>query len=134
MPGGVRTEIHLVSQNTGGAFCMLLDEPPVGWSLPAHLYRDAAETIHILEGDFEMDIEGVRSRQSPGDNIHIPRGRVHSGANVGSGPGRRIVLFSPAGMEGFFLEAGVGGPEESIDLREALACATRHGWEFVGAG
>ena len=30
MPGRVRTEIHLASQDTGGAFCMLVDYPPVG--------------------------------------------------------------------------------------------------------
>ncbi len=133
MPGGVRTEIRLGAEDTDGAFCMLVDEPPAGWSLPAHLHRDAAETIHIVEGKFEMDVEGVGSRLSPGDTIHIPRGQVHSGANVGTGPGRRIVLFSPAGMERFFLEAGVGGPEERIDLAGALASATRHGWEFVAA-
>jgi quercetin dioxygenase-like cupin family protein len=133
MPGGVRTEIRLVSQDTNGAFCMLVDEPPVGWSLPAHRHGAAAETIHILEGEFEMDVEGAKSHLRPGDTIHIPRGQLHSGANVGPGPGRRLVLFSPAGMERFFLEAGAQGPEETIDLAGALACATRHGWEFVTA-
>jgi hypothetical protein len=48
MPGGVRTEIHLRAEETGGAFCLLVDEPPAGWSLPPHRHRGVAETIHIV--------------------------------------------------------------------------------------
>ena len=131
MPGGVRTEIHLDSEDTGGAFCLLVDEPPVGWVLPAHRHRDEAETIHIVEGEFEMEVRGQRSRVVAGQTVHVPRGAVHSGANVGAAPGRRVVLFSPGGMESFFLEAGASGPEREVDLSEALALALAHGWEFI---
>jgi hypothetical protein len=51
MPGGVRTEIHLTGDDTGGAFCLLVDHPRAGWSLPPHVHDDAAETIHVIEGD-----------------------------------------------------------------------------------
>jgi quercetin dioxygenase-like cupin family protein len=131
MPGAVRTEIHLASGDTGGAFCLLLDEPPPGWSLPPHRHSSEAETIHILDGDFEMEIDGRRSRLSAGDTVHIPRGAVHSGSNVGRLPGRRLILFSPAGLERFFLEAGSPTPDVETDIAATLACATRHGWEFV---
>jgi hypothetical protein len=36
MPGGVRTEIQLTGADTDAAFCLLVDEPPAGWSLPPH--------------------------------------------------------------------------------------------------
>jgi quercetin dioxygenase-like cupin family protein len=130
MPGGVRTEIHLASQDTGGAFCLLVDEPPAGWSLPAHRHRNAAETIHIVSGDFEMEVDGQRAHLSAGETIHVPRDVIHSGANIGRQPGRRVVLFSPAGMESFFLEAGKPNADET-DLADTLACAVRHGWEFI---
>jgi quercetin dioxygenase-like cupin family protein len=131
MPGEVRTEIHLASEDSDGAFCLLVDHPPAGWSLPAHRHHSEAETIHIIEGDFEMEIDGTRARLSAGQTVHVPRGVIHSGANIGRGSGRRVVLFSPAGMERFFLEAGAPTPETEIDLAAALASATRHGWEFV---
>ena len=41
-----------------------------------------------------------------GDTAHVPVGCVHSGGNVGREMGRRVVIFSPAGVEGFFLEVG----------------------------
>jgi quercetin dioxygenase-like cupin family protein len=131
MPGGVRTEIHLASEDTGGAFCLLVDEPPVGWSLPPHRHSNTAETIHILEGDFLVEIDGDPSRLSAGETIHVPKGEIHSSANVGKQPGRRVVLFSPAGMERFFMEAGVPTADSEIDLPGALASAVRHGWEFM---
>jgi Cupin domain len=66
MPGGVRTEIHLGGADTGGSFCLLVDHPPAGWSLPAHLHADAAETIHVLAGEFEMSVDGNSERLGAG--------------------------------------------------------------------
>jgi quercetin dioxygenase-like cupin family protein len=131
MPGGVRTEIQLTGEDTGGAFCLLVDQPPPGWSLPAHRHGNEAETIHIVEGTFEMVLDGRRSRLSAGDTIHVPRGAIHSSANVGEHPGRRVVLFSPAGMERFFEHAGTTDADAEVDLRAVLASAIGHGWEFI---
>ena len=97
MPGGVRTEIHLTALQTGGAFCLLVDHPPVGWSLAAHLHQNEAETIHIVEGEFEMEVDGARSRLSAGETIYVPRGVIHSGANIGRQSGRRVLLLAPPG-------------------------------------
>lgn len=132
MPGGVRTEIHLGGQDTGGAFCLLVDEPPVGWALPAHRHRGVAETIHVLAGDFDMAIDGRQTRLTAGQTVHVPGDVAHAGANIGSVTGRRMVIFSPAGMEKFFLELGTASADEVIEPTAALACATRYGWEFVG--
>src|SRR6201996_1390719 len=122
MPGGVRTEIHLDGADTGGAFCLLIDHPPPGWSLPAHLHTDAAETIHVIEGEFEMTIDGDTERLAAGETIHIPAGVVHSGANVGPSPGRRLLTFTPAGMEEFFREAGAASSDA-----EPERSSTAHG-------
>jgi quercetin dioxygenase-like cupin family protein len=134
MPGRVRTEIHLGAQDTDGAFCLLVDYPPVGWALPAHRHLNEAETIHIVAGEFEFEVDGTRSRLSAGQTLHVPRRVMHAGANVGQHPGRRVLLFSPAGLERFFLEAGAPTPEGELDAVAALAVATRHGWEFAGRG
>jgi hypothetical protein len=131
MPGGVRTGIHLDGQDTAGAFCLLVDQPPAGWFLPPHRHANEAETIHIVEGEFAMELEGARTRLTAGETIHIPRGVAHSGGNVGETHGRRVVIFSPAGMERFFLEAGQPTADSEPDLAAVLASATRHGWEFL---
>lgn len=132
MPGEVRTEVRLTGEDTNDLFCFLVDHPPAGWSLPAHLHRGVAETIHVLEGEFEMTVDGHRSRLATGETLHVPADTVHSGSNVGSTPGRRIVIFSPAGMENFFFEAGAPSAGDEIEQAAALDSATRHGWRFIG--
>lgn len=131
MPGGVRTEIHLTGADTGGAFCLLVDQPPPGWSLPAHIHTDADETIHVLAGEFESTVDGVTERLGAGDTVHIPAGIVHAGGNVGAERGCRLIVFGPAGMEEFFREVGSATPAEEVDQRAALDAARRHGWRFV---
>jgi quercetin dioxygenase-like cupin family protein len=131
MPGGVRTEVHLTGEDTGGAFCLLVDEPPAGWSLPPHRHRNEAETIHVVNGAFWMEVEGQPLRLEAGQTVHVPCGVVHAGGTLGDEPGRRVIVFSPAGLERFFLEAGAPAPGEEAGRAEALEAATRHGWEFV---
>jgi mannose-6-phosphate isomerase-like protein (cupin superfamily) len=131
MPGGVRTEVRLAGDDTGGAFCLLVDHPPAGWAIPPHLHRREAETIHVTEGEFEMQVDGQRYRIAAGQTIHVPRGVVQSSRNVDAATGGRIVIFSPAGIERFFLEAGAPTADAAVDLAAALAAATRYGWKFV---
>src|SRR2546423_5214754 len=120
MPEGTRTEIHLGAEDTGGAFCLLVDHPPAGWSLPSHLHHGAAETIHIVQGAFEVDMEGHRIALTAGETVHVPAETVHATANVGDAEGRRVLVFNPAGMERFFLEAGTPTRDEPVDRAKAL--------------
>lgn len=68
----------------------------------------------------------------PGETVHVPRGVVHRGRNSGAGEGRRLLVFSPAGIESFFTETGTAMPDIAIDQVEALASAARHGWVLTG--
>ena len=124
LPGDFRVDLHLDGAATGGALCLFVDHPPPGWSLPPHRHANEAETVHVVEGTFDMVVDGERSVLGPGDTAHVPIGVLHSGGNIGETPGRRVVVFSPAGIEGFFREAA------GTDERAALAAALRHGWEF----
>jgi hypothetical protein len=44
-----------------------------------------------------------------------------------------VVIFSPAGIEAFFLETGADAAGAPVDLAAALESATRHGWRFESA-
>ena len=81
-----------------------------------------------------MQVDGKRSRVSGGQTVHVPRGVIHSGANIGDKLGRRVLLFSPAGMERFFLEAGAPTQGGELDAAGTVVHAVRHGWEFMPPG
>lgn len=131
LPGDVRSEIHLSGEDTGGAFCLIVDHPPAGWLLPPHRHLHEAETIHVVAGRFTMEIDGAQSVLEAGDTAHVPIGAVHSGGNVGSETGTRVVIFSPAGLERFFLEIGAGAPGAPADVPALVAAAAAHGFVFV---
>lgn len=129
LPDDLRVELYLTGADTDGALCLLVDHPRPGWSLPAHRHRNEAETMYVLEGEFSITIEGRESRLGPGSTAHVPRGIIHSGANVGETKGRRVLIFTPAGIEGFFVEADArSAPDRSPAAQ--LAIAVRYGWEF----
>ncbi len=85
----------------------------------------------MVEGEFEMTVDGSSERLVAGQTVHIPAGVVHSGGNAGVGVGRRMLIFSPAGMESFFIEAGAASPDADLDREAVAASAVRHGWEFT---
>jgi quercetin dioxygenase-like cupin family protein len=131
LPGKLKTEIHLTGDETNGEFCLLVDYPPAGWSLPAHRHHNEAESIYVIEGDFEIDVDGAVSKLSAGQALHVPQRVVHSGVNVGQVTGCRLLIFSPAGVERLFFELGASSPDSEIEMTEAIAAARRYGWEFV---
>ena|SRR5436305_732833 len=130
LPGQVKTEILLTSNETAGAYCLLIDHPPAGWSLPAHRHRNEAETMYVVEGEFEVEVEGESTKVSAGEALHVPAGALHSGGNVGPGTARRVLVFSPGGVEQLFFELGSANPQEVRDPAKALATAGEYGWEF----
>ena len=130
MPGGLRVEVHLGADDTDGAFCLMVDHPPPGWFLPPHRHENEAETVCVSAGRFEMTVDGVRTELGPGDVVHVPRGVEHSGRSLAGEPGRRVLVFSPAGMERFFLEAGSAEPHGDLDLLRMGRLAQQHGWRF----
>lgn len=133
LAGDLRVQLHLNGEETDGAFCLLVDHPQPGWSLPPHRHRNEAETMYVLEGEFSVTVGGRERVLGPGATAHVPRGVVHSGGNVGETKGRRVLIFSPAGIEGFFIEADIRSGQATRSTAEQLAIAQRYGWEFEPA-
>lgn len=76
-------------------------EPP-GFGPPLHLHRDAAEAFYVLEGTYLVFTDGAEELCSPGAFVYVPRGVPHTFKVVSEQPGRKLNLFSPAAMVGFF--------------------------------
>jgi mannose-6-phosphate isomerase-like protein (cupin superfamily) len=127
--GHTPVEIKLTGADTCGAFALFVDQPPVDWSLPAHRHLNEAETIYIALGEFEMTIGEEQSVLGPGDVAHVPAGVLHSGRSLSSEPGRRVLVFSPSGIERFFLEACTEEKAE-LDVERFVQVAESYGWRF----
>jgi hypothetical protein len=64
-----------------------------------------------------------------GSFVFIPRGLAHAFQCVGPQPGRMLITFAPAGMEGFFERLS---SLTSFDLEAFRDAAAQHGMDVVG--
>ena len=126
-----------VGADTNGA--LVLFEGTVSPQLgpPPHIHHCEDEFFYVLEGEFEILDGGRTFMARAGSFVHIPKGTLHRFKNVGATPAKILVLFTPAGMENFFFEAGLPaqeggsapplGPEE---IERTLAAAPKYGMEL----
>ena len=97
---------YLVTGAASGCsyFTLIVDVGPEQGP-PPHIHHLEEEQFYVLDGRLTYSVGDQTFEVSTGDFIHIPRDTVHSFKN-GSRPSRLLATFSPAGIEGFFREAG----------------------------
>ena len=116
--------------DTSSAFTLLEAAEPPGFGPPMHVHHDAAEAFYVLAGEYLIYLEDREFICPAGSFIYIPIGLRH-GFRVGGVPSRKLNLYSPAAMVGYFdeLNAAIAAPHPETDLD---AIAGRHGMEVVG--
>jgi quercetin dioxygenase-like cupin family protein len=92
------------AESGGSYFTLIADVGPHGGP-PPHVHHLEEEQFYVLEGELSFSVGDQTFQVQSGDFVHIPRETVHSFKN-GRTPSRLLVTFSPAGIEGFFREAG----------------------------
>jgi quercetin dioxygenase-like cupin family protein len=98
---------------------------------PRHIHHAQEEWFYVLEGEYVIEVDGTTYRLAAGDAVLAPRAIPHVWAFVGSGRGRILITFQPAGkMEAFFEEST---QLDTLPPPEALAALfKRHGMLLVG--
>ncbi len=129
--GNFAMSVKAIAGETGGAFSLLEAAEPAGFGPPMHIHRDAAEAFYVLDGEYLIYL-GDRELVCPaGSFIYIPAGLRH-GFRVGDVPSRKLNLYSPAAMVGYFDELGAAITAGEADPARLDAIALRHGMEVVG--
>ena len=129
---GVRVDIGLRGEDTGGAYALYQVCCGPGIGSPPHVHTLDDEAFLVLEGEFEFLRGEQVFRAGPGTFVALPRHLPHCFKNVGQGPGRLLGIATPAGHERFFEEASrLAFPP---DPEQALAVCQKHGIELVPPG
>lgn len=114
--GNFAMTVKATADDTGGAFTLLEAAEPPGFGPPLHRHLDAAEAFYVLEGLYRIFIEGDEYQCPVGSFIFVPAGSRH-GFRVGSVPSRKLNLYAPAAMIGYFDELSAliatGDPEDA---------------------
>lgn len=126
----------LESAMTGGAVSLAVITSPPGGGPPALHTHPPLEAFYVLEGEYEMngmtDDGPFTVWATPGSVIYVPPGAPHNYKNVGSTPGRMLVVFTDPAAEAFqkdLAAASAGGPPDPATLMPVLQ---RHAVAFVG--
>ena len=69
---------------------------PPGTFVPPHVHPDQDEFIRVLEGGFELWLDGVEARADAGDLIRLPMGGAHGIFNRSEAPTRALFWVAPA--------------------------------------
>ena len=129
--GGFSMAVKATHEATDGAFTLLEAQEPPGFGPPLHIHRNAAEAFYVLEGEYRIFLEEREEACPAGSFIFIPAGVPH-GFRVGNAPSRKLNLYAPAAMVGYFDEFAAAVKAGDV-ADDALAdIATRYGMDVIG--
>lgn len=129
--GGFSMCVKATDDDTDGMFTLLEAEEPLGFGPPLHIHHGIAEAFYVLEGEYIIFMNGNETRCPAGSFIFIPAETPH-GFRVGSAASRKLNLYLPASMVGYFddlseaMTSGKADPDRLSDI------ATRNSMEVIG--
>jgi mannose-6-phosphate isomerase-like protein (cupin superfamily) len=129
--GNFEMVVKAAGADTGGAFALLEAVEPPNFGPPLHIHHDCAEAFYVLEGEYRIFVEGEEHRCPAGSFILIPSGLRH-GFRVGDVPSRKLNLYAPAEMVGYFDDLSDAIKRDKADAKRLDDIARRHGMEVVG--
>jgi mannose-6-phosphate isomerase-like protein (cupin superfamily) len=129
--GGFRMSVKATGEETAGAFSLLEADEPAGFGPPLHIHRDCAEAFYVLAGEYIVFIEGRESSCPAGSFIFIPAGIPH-GFRVGAVASRKLNLYAPAAMVGYFDELAAATASGKVDPAALSDIAVRYSMEVIG--
>lgn len=129
--GGFLMTVKADSDATAGEFTLLEATEPAHFGPPMHVHRDAAEAFYVLAGEYVIFIDDQQTRCPAGSFVYIPAGAVH-GFLVGDGPSKKLNLYVPQAMVGYFDELAQAASTGTADDATLGAIAERYGMEVLG--
>jgi len=123
--------VKATNEDTSGSFTLLEADEPANFGPPLHVHRDAAEAFYVLDGEYVLFIEGREYSCPAGSFIFIPAGVEH-GFRVGGVASRKLVLFAPAAMVGYFDDLGAALKSGHVDPDALSGIALKYGMEVRG--
>ncbi|GAC1420110.1 MAG: hypothetical protein NVSMB57_14210 [Actinomycetota bacterium] len=127
--GGFTMTLKADAEQSAGSFSLLEASEPPGFGPPLHIHHDAAEAFYVLEGEYIILLPGREIPCPAGAFIFIPAGVEH-GFRVGNVHSRKLNLYAPAAMVGYFdAVASASGQLEDATLSDLAA---KHSMEVTG--
>ena len=99
---GLDLRVLLTTEATGGTISVLTAEHEPGEGPPDHVHYSQDELFFILEGLYELTVDGRTTTAGPGTIVFIPRNVVHRFKNAGETTARMLDWSLPGGQDHYF--------------------------------
>jgi quercetin dioxygenase-like cupin family protein len=129
--GNFRMSLKASGEETAEAFSLLEAEEPPNFGPPMHIHHDAAEAFYVVSGEYRIFIGDDEHVCPAGSFIYIPAGAPH-GFRVGAAPSRKLNIYAPAAMVGYFDELAAAIARNEMDDDTLAEIARRYGMEVIG--
>jgi quercetin dioxygenase-like cupin family protein len=126
---GEPVEILIASDATGGRSATMTQSSAPGGGPPPHSHENEDETFFVLEGEYDVLLNGVSHKLLPGDAVHAMRGSIHTFRNVGGNVGKMLIHIVPGGLENYLEEISHFSVPEGMP--QVLEISKRYGITFV---
>jgi quercetin dioxygenase-like cupin family protein len=101
-PLGADVVFKARGEETDGALTAFENAVAPGDGPPLHTHANEDESMYVLEGEMRFKLGDEIQSAPAGSFVFVPRGTPHAWQNVGDGPARMLIHFTPSGMERFF--------------------------------
>lgn len=108
---GVRMDIHLSGEQTGGKFSLIEAFMPPGGDGGLHVHFNEDETIHLLAGELEVTQGDSVFTLRTGETAFTPKNLPHRLRNIGSTEVRAFLINTPGTFDPFIKIAGIPAAE-----------------------
>lgn len=101
------------AKDTGGEMTFVETLVPPRSGPPMHIHERESESIYVLHGEVRVVANGRDFTLRPGGFAYLPKGSLHKFENTLEEPSKILLIFLPAGIEGYF--EGLGTPRQRED-------------------
>ncbi|MGW3728460.1 cupin domain-containing protein [Streptomyces sp. NPDC000851] len=100
---------------------------PPGGGPPLHIHEDVDESFYVIDGEYEIELDGEKHKAPAGSLVYGPRGVGHAFVNTWHRPSKMLCIATPGGVENWFEELGqlIDG-QGPPDWEKMQALATKH--------
>jgi quercetin dioxygenase-like cupin family protein len=100
--GPLRIVARVLQSQSGGLF-ELFDLTMGAATIDYHVHAKMDETLCVIEGQVEFNVQGRKYLRPAGSVAFVPRGLHHGFTNLGPAPARVLITFTPpTGQHDYF--------------------------------
>lgn len=135
---GSLNRVVATAGETGGAFGLMEQWAPAGFSPPRHVHHREDAALFVIEGELAVQRGDEELRLGPGGFAFLPRDLAHTFAVVSEGGARFLELITPGGMEQFHVDVSDPAPAAALppagppDVGRLMAALEPYGAEICG--